>query len=40
MIDIAVYLGADPDKAKEELTKSFEFELQLAQINMPKELRR
>jgi predicted metalloendopeptidase len=37
MIDVAVHLGAEENKAKEELQKVFEFEMQLANISLSRE---
>ncbi|KAK2705540.1 neprilysin-2-like [Artemia franciscana] len=39
-IGLATLLGADPQRAKEELTDSVEFEIKLANITMPREERR
>ncbi|XP_011705313.1 PREDICTED: endothelin-converting enzyme 1-like, partial [Wasmannia auropunctata] len=40
MVDIAVILGANPDRARTELKESLEFEIKLANISLPKEKRR
>ncbi|XP_011149286.1 neprilysin-2 isoform X2 [Harpegnathos saltator] len=40
MVDIAVILGADPQRAKTELKESLEFEIKLANISLPNEKRR
>lgn len=33
MVDIAVILGADPERAKTELRESLEFEIKLANVS-------
>lgn len=33
MVDIAVILGADPDRASKELKESLEFEIKLANVS-------
>lgn len=33
MVDIAVILGADPDRARKELRESLEFEIKLANVS-------
>lgn len=33
MVDIAIILGADPDRARKELRESLEFEIKLANVN-------
>lgn len=33
MVDIAVILGADPDRARKELKESLEFEIKLANVS-------
>ncbi|XP_014481617.1 PREDICTED: neprilysin-11 isoform X1 [Dinoponera quadriceps] len=40
MVDIAVILGAEPERAKKELKESLEFEIKLANISLPNEKRR
>lgn len=40
MQKVAVLLGADPDRAKEELKESLNFEIKLANASLPRELRR
>ena len=40
MVDVATFLGADEATAKQEMTKVLEFEIQLANFSMPRELRR
>ncbi|CAL1682614.1 unnamed protein product [Lasius platythorax] len=40
MVDIAVILGANPDRARKELKESLEFEIKLANISLPNEKRR
>ncbi|XP_046742992.1 neprilysin-2 isoform X2 [Diprion similis] len=40
MVDIAVILGADEDRARRELSDSLEFEIKLANISLPNEKRR
>ncbi|XP_018313637.1 LOW QUALITY PROTEIN: membrane metallo-endopeptidase-like 1 [Mycetomoellerius zeteki] len=40
MVDIAVILGADSDRARTELKESLEFEIKLANISLPNEKRR
>ncbi|XP_011257048.1 neprilysin-2 isoform X1 [Camponotus floridanus] len=40
MVDIAVILGANPDRAQKELKESLEFEIKLANISLPNEKRR
>lgn len=37
MVDIAVILGADPDRARRELKESLEFEIKLANVSFPKQ---
>ncbi|XP_011689069.1 PREDICTED: membrane metallo-endopeptidase-like 1 [Wasmannia auropunctata] len=40
MVDIAIILGANPDRAHIELKESLEFEIKLANVSLPKEKRR
>uniref|UniRef100_A0A224X7X4 Putative m13 family peptidase n=1 Tax=Panstrongylus lignarius TaxID=156445 RepID=A0A224X7X4_9HEMI len=40
MVDMAVLLGADKEKAKAELMESLNFEMQLANVSLPSEERR
>ena len=40
MQKIAVLLGADPERAKNELGESLNFEIKLANASLPRELRR
>ncbi|XP_067139630.1 neprilysin-2-like [Centruroides vittatus] len=40
MVDSAVFLGADRERAEEELTKSLNFEITLANFSLPREERR
>ncbi|KAJ9599169.1 hypothetical protein L9F63_010346 [Diploptera punctata] len=40
LVDIAVILGADPERAKKEIRESVEFEMKLANISLPSEERR
>ena len=40
LTQVAILLGADPDRAKEELRESLQFEIRLAEISIPREKRR
>ena len=40
MVDVATFLGADPEQAQREMRDVVEFEITLANFSMPRELRR
>ena len=40
MVDVATFMGADPDFARKEMTDVLEFEMQLANFSLPREERR
>ncbi len=40
MIDVATFLGADPDRARREMTEILRFEINLANFSLPREERR
>jgi hypothetical protein len=40
MVDVATFLGADPDFGRSEMLEVLKFETQLANISLPREERR
>ncbi len=40
MVDVATFLGAEPNFARSEMTEVLEFEMQLANFSLPREQRR
>lgn len=40
MVDVATFLGADRDFARQEMLETLKFEMQLANISLPREERR